>query len=282
LFDADAAAAVLSQVVSPVLAELRATYPSLPPLMVVGSICRDSLHAGLGHRGTLRRTDDLDIALALDGWHHFDELVSRLERVRSTSRVRFAVADHVVDIIPFGDAVEAPPGTVTPAARGDESMSVLGFRETYGAAMSLRLESGIVRVPTVAGFALLKLKAWIDRAPTGQYKDAADLATAMFWYQDDDAVTDRLYGDDLAVLTAADFESGEAAVALLARDALALLDRGARQDLVEAWRASEPARRLLADNLDGPALPRWPRRGEPDRLRYADRLARSIEERGRV
>ncbi len=69
---------MLEGVVAPVLRDLTNIYPDLPPVMVVGAVCRDALHMSAGHEHPLRRTDDLDIGLAIGSWDHFHNLTGRL------------------------------------------------------------------------------------------------------------------------------------------------------------------------------------------------------------
>lgn len=162
--------------------------------MLVGAVARHALHVAHGHTYPLRRTDDLDLALAVRGWDAFETLTSRLRPVRSsTSTIRYEIAGHRVDLVPFGKLVEQPDGVVTPVRRG-EAMSVFGFQDVYAAAHEIVLAGGLrARVPTVPGYAALKLKAWADRSAAHEYKDAADLAVAMHWYQDDPAVDARVW-----------------------------------------------------------------------------------------
>jgi predicted nucleotidyltransferase len=49
-------------------------------------------------------------------------------------------------------------------------MNVWGFAETFEAALPLRLpNAGTIRIPTLAGYAVLKLVAWLDRSTNGEY-----------------------------------------------------------------------------------------------------------------
>ena len=51
----------------------------------------------------------------------------------------------------------------------------------------------MVKIPSVAGLAALKLHAWFDRKERRTYKDAQDLALILAWYEEDDEIWDR-YG----------------------------------------------------------------------------------------
>lgn len=103
---------------APALREIASNHGGLPPIMLVGATCRDLLHAGHGFGGELRRTDDLDIGIAVGGWEQYEQLVSGLDPVSgSSSGIRYLVTGLPVDIMPFGENVEVPDGVVAPAAR---------------------------------------------------------------------------------------------------------------------------------------------------------------------
>ena len=235
MIDVARAHGMLEHVVAPVVEVLADLSPGLPDVLVVGAVCRDALHIAAGHDPSqLRITDDLDIALAVDGWDHYEALTARLEAVAGAgSAIRYRVAGHVVDIVPFGDAVESPDGVVTPTRR-DTSMSVFGFQDVYSSAYQVLWGGSVtLRVPTIPGYTLLKLKAWADRAVAHQYKDAPDIATAMYWYQeDDDLINARLWESSRGheLLGEVEFDVPEAAVRLLVSDARALLTGDRQKD----------------------------------------------------
>ncbi|MGP6174626.1 hypothetical protein [Corynebacterium sp. A21] len=107
---------------------------------------------------------------------------------------RIDVNGAPIDLVLFGE-VENPPGEVS----GDDShvLNVAGFREVFGKAEDLPLTDEIsVKLPSVPGFAGLKLHAWFDRWPAGKYKDASDLALILSWYEDDN---DKLWDRYLAL-----------------------------------------------------------------------------------
>lgn len=248
--------------------------------MVIGAVCRDALHAGLGYTTPLRATGDLDIGLAVGSLAEYEALAARLEPVASTSGIRFLVAGSLVDLVPFGTSVKAPDGVVAPH-RHDGTMSVFGFQDVYDAAATVTLAQGSVRLPSVSGYALLKLKAWADRSPDGQYKDATDLACAMYWYLDRDvndlakSVWNRLWDTEpgRAHYEAAEHEAGEATVRLLVDDALAPLPSHRRDELRSAWDRVDHAR--FAANLVNDMLTGWPRRRDERLARYA-RAVRAV------
>jgi predicted nucleotidyltransferase len=227
----------LLDLVDSVVRELLATSPQLTAddVMLVGAGCRDLLQSALGHGFPLRATEDIDLGLAVSNWSAYDELTENLPAAGDTG-IRYRVGGVVADLMPFGP-VENPPGKVTPAARR-EPMSVWGFTEVFEAAVSLPLSSGtVIRLPTVAGYTALKLAAWLDRSDYGQYKDASDIATAIFWYARSLDVESYLYEDEqgLSILLREDSDSWAAAAHVLGRDVAAVIGPDRRAELAQRW-----------------------------------------------
>ncbi|MEZ0165753.1 hypothetical protein AB2L27_13410 [Kineococcus sp. LSe6-4] len=79
---------------------------------------------------------------------------------------------------------------------------------------------GAIKVPTAPGYGVLKLAAWLDRSPQHITKDASDLAVVARWYENRNDLTDELYGTDegAEILARFDYDPGDAAVSVLARD----------------------------------------------------------------
>ena len=254
----DAAGGVLSA-----LADLGATDVEV---MIVGAVCRDALHTALGMTEGLTVTSDLDLALGVGGWDDYEALTSQLERVRGAgSRIRYRIAGVLVDLVPFGH-VEEPRGEVV-LPEDVHRMSVFAFREVHARATPITLSGGAtLRLPSPAGYAALKLKAWVDRRPDHESKDGRDLGTAMSWYQHWGEVHDRLYaptaGDPAAqgVLESAGFAPEVGAVMLLGRDAMSVIGQERHDELRELWRTIDDD--LLATDL-GPRLGRGYGRGRP-------------------
>jgi len=266
----DKAEALVRQNVEDVVDALAAVSDPLPRVMLVGAVCRDALHLEHGHTTALRSTDDLDLALVVDGLDQFDQITSQLHRTPSTAgTVRYLIAGTAVDLVPFGEQVEDPDGTVTPR----EEMSVFGFQDVIASAHSVSLrQKHHVLVPTTAGYTVLKLKAWADRSAAGQYKDASDLAAAMFWYQNDPVTIDRLYSEnDLSHLESAEWDQDLAAVRLLIADALDTLTPPRQSELKNTWTALHGGDDLLATQLTNATLRAWPshRDAQSRRLEYA-------------
>lgn len=225
-------------------------------VMLVGAYCRDILRNASGQAAGLRTTEDIDFGLALADWASYDGLTERLEPTGDT-RIRYKVADVPTDLIPFG-SVERPPGTVNPPARED-SMGVLGFTEVFEASLPLTLpNAGTIRIPTIAGYAALKLAAWLDRSAYNRYKDASDIASVLHWYSELPEINTFLYdteeGVDLLVQEGADYPV--AAARVLGQHIAEVL--GSRTaDLTRRWPG--PQADSLYREMTATGAPSWPR-----------------------
>jgi predicted nucleotidyltransferase len=220
-----------------VVSELLVKSPQLQvqDLMIVGAHCRDILQSAMGQELALSATDDIDFGLALANWTAYDELTGKLDPTGHTG-IRYWVANVPTDLMPFG-AVEEPPGMVTPPAR-HESMSVWGFSEVFAVARPLELpRAGIIRIPTVAGYAALKLAAWLDRSAYGKYKDAADIATVLYWYSESPDIKERLWEAERGqeVLMQEEMDDTVASARLLGEDIAEAIGTARLSELAERW-----------------------------------------------
>lgn len=153
--------------------------------MLVGARCRDIHQQKYRDRPAARTTDDIDFALAIETW---DDFLTLQKQFPSSLKMwqRIDVQGIPIDLVPFGN-VENPPGEVS--VDDGHVLNVAGFREVFGQAEDLPLTDKIsVKLPSVPGFAGLKLHAWLDRWPLGKYKDASDLALILSWYEEDDDI----------------------------------------------------------------------------------------------
>lgn len=206
-------------------------------VLLVGAGCRDILHSALGHTFALRATTDTDLGVAFSDWALSERIDKQFRRTGSTG-IRYLIDGLPVDIMPFG-GVEQPRGISRPRPRG-EDLIVFGFSDVYERAETLILPTGSsVRIPSPAGFAALKMRAWVDRSVYGEDEDARDLALAAFWYQESPAVNTFLYETEagLEVLESSSWDVEVAATRILARDVLGQLQPANGHDLAERWSA---------------------------------------------
>lgn len=162
-------------------------------LMLVGARCRDLLNYRCGLASPGRTTHDTDIAVAVASWDEF-ECISANFPSQADAWQRVTVDGIPVDIVPFGD-LEEPPGHIGGIDDSEPwGMDVSGYGRVFATADEVVIDSvGTLKIPTAAGFALLKFFAWLDRGPRRIHKDASDLSLILFWYYQD---TDYLYEED--------------------------------------------------------------------------------------
>ncbi len=204
-------------------------------IMIVGAGCRNILHEALGHTFEMRSTTDTDLGITLSDWSVI-ERIDECFTATGNNGIRYWIDGLPVDILPFG-AIEDPSGISTPATRG-EGLVVFGFSEAYAHSCELVLPNNrAIRIVSVAGYVLLKLKAWIDRSPHFEDKDAKDLALAAYWYRESELVEKRLWGqENILYIESAGFDLGLASSRLLGYDAGMLLEKDQRILLLEQWR----------------------------------------------
>ena len=194
---------------------------------VVGAMARDILLAGVFGLSAGRATRDVDLAVAMKGWPEFEAMKARLVETgafRSDDRIAQRLyylpglaGRGSLDLIPFG-GVEQRGSAIAWPPNGAVVMSVAGYSETFASAVLVELEPGFaVRVASLAGLAILKLIAWMDRG-AGDPRDAIDLATLLRQYGTA-GNEDRLYGAEIGVLEAANYDFDLAGARLLGMDA---------------------------------------------------------------
>jgi predicted nucleotidyltransferase len=143
---------------------------------------------------------------------------------------------------------------------------VWGFSETFESAVPLRLPNArTIRIPTLAGYATLKLVAWLDRSAIGEYKDASDIATVVYWYSRSPEIETFAYeashGRDLLVLEELDLAT--VASRLLGEEIAGIIGRKRLGEFATRW-ASSP-RDLLYHYMTVTNAPGWT--GSEDRRR---------------
>lgn len=233
-----------------VVADVQAVAAAMDvPIMITGAFARD-LHIHYAHGiDTIRRTEDLDFALAVPDWPSFTNLKQQLletgefsEVPRAPQRLHHA-NDLPVDLVPFGGVESAsreihwPPG-------GELTMDVFGFKEVLAAAQQVRLPSGVeTAVVSLPALALLKIVAWQERHYRAPRKDAHDLMLIITNYLDC-GHQERLWTEFRAWTEEDDFDVTGAGARMLGVDIAALLDDAGRQRIIA----------IIAEQTDKEAL----------------------------
>ena len=213
--------------------------------MLIGAEARDILHAYLGHSFKNKATQDVDLAFLVPDWTAYEVLVDGLTPIPDTG-IAFRVAGMHVDVMAFG-SIESPQGKVTPPFRKADPLDVFGMSQVYASAHLASFGDGLeIRLPTVAGYVALKLKAWIDRSEVHNFKDAPDLGLALFWAAESPSFTERFW-TDLDLFSTWQTDVGLGGAALLGDDVRQVLGDAAGDHIAELF--TEESRDKLARAL---------------------------------
>lgn len=219
---------------------------------VIGATARDVILQACANTSAKRKTRDLDIAIAVNGWDKYDEikqiLTSNGFEKDDYYAQRFYFDGYEVDVVPFGaisgidDNIYWPPDETV-------AMSVRGFDEVLSNAISVNIdEEFIVNIAPLYGLFLLKLNAWLDRNLTTN-KDAEDM-----WYIIDNYYLANEYaGKHPEVYDLADFDFDIAGAYLLAHDIADLLDKNQvsyYRDVIDREVSLAEESRLIVQMLD--------------------------------
>jgi predicted nucleotidyltransferase len=224
------------------------------PFFLVRATARDFILDYCYGIKTTRMTRDIDLGVEIADWNQFTELSEALiatGRIFETrEKQRFLVGDVPVDIVPFGPVAGENKKIGWPPEH-EIFMSMLGFAEAYEYSLSVRLSTEpelIIKIPTLAGLALMKLISWNDRYPE-RPKDAEDFLFIMHHHYDA-GNTDRLYEEEIALLTAEGFDNQLAGIKLLGQDMARIADSAttmAIKEILDNETKDEGRYRLITD-----------------------------------
>lgn len=154
---------------------------------VIGATARDIILSNLHDLTPDRKTDDLDIAIAISDWSQFQSIEENLPKIEGFTKSieqkqRFIYKEiYVVDIVPFGDVAEDDGNIYWPP---DETiaMSVWGFPEVAESTINVEIDGEFsIRIASLPGLFILKLVAWKDRHLLSS-KDAYDMSLLLTNY----------------------------------------------------------------------------------------------------
>lgn len=131
------------------------------PYFVTGAMARDILLTGVFGIDTGRATRDVDIAIAVENWAHFEAIKTRLirrDRFEVTPKVaqrllfkhHAAQSGYPLDLIPFRGVEDATQSIAWPPER-TVVMNVIGYEEALAAAQPVEVAHGFI-VPLISGF----------------------------------------------------------------------------------------------------------------------------------
>lgn len=195
------------------------------PYIVVGATARDLLLHHVFGIPTMRATQDVDFAIAVESWEKFQNLRTallatdhfvpgRIEH-RLFLKTPHGITKIPIDLIPFGGVAEKD--TIAWPPDRDTVMTVAGFEDALAASAQVQVNAALsLPVASLAALAILKLFAWQDRKTND--KDALDLYRVISTYADA-GNTDRIYDSETSVLAQVDYDLEIAGAALAGRDA---------------------------------------------------------------
>ncbi len=105
------------------------------PFFLIGAKCRDLILEYLHDIDTIRATGDVDFAVCISNWSHFEELKKALlateafNKTRLFQRLNFK-SSLLVDLVPFGPVSGRNKKYSWPSKPGT-TMSTIGFEEAY-------------------------------------------------------------------------------------------------------------------------------------------------------
>ena len=151
--------------------------------MIVGAVARDIHFEHIWGIPTRRNTADLDLAVQVKDWSHFERLRAGLQASTlfspSDGRTERFLASNgtILDIIPFGGVARA--GEIIFWPPDQDAMSVMGVTDAFLHAATLELTGTDgptqVRVASIPGLVVLKIVAIFDRTEARVKKDTNDI-----------------------------------------------------------------------------------------------------------
>lgn len=153
---------------------------------VIGATARDIIMELHGEKSG-RRTQDIDIAIAVDKWEEFSTIEKEITQLSDFEKdpkqqQRFLyLTDFQLDVVPYGGITTAEDKIFWPP---DQSfaMTVLGFEEAERDLVRVKIDDTLeIDIVSLAGIFILKLVAWKDRHHKGN-KDADDMGFILLNY----------------------------------------------------------------------------------------------------
>jgi predicted nucleotidyltransferase len=160
------------------------------PFYVIGATARDIIMRQLIDAASQRRTQDLDIAIAIPNWEKFEEIskmliAAGLEKAKDR-HPHFYMGDYELDVVPYGGVAKEDDNIYWPPEE-DIAMSVKGFDEVLQDVITVNIDSKFdIKIVSLHGLFLLKLNAWLDRHHQTD-KDAEDMCFIIENYFDANA-----------------------------------------------------------------------------------------------
>jgi predicted nucleotidyltransferase len=210
------------------------------PYFLAGAMARDILLTYVFGIETGLATSDVDFGVTVGSWQQFSSIKNKLMKTgkftpdeKIEHRIYYKIqgdnTEYPVDIIPFGD-IESPPRSLAWPPDGSVIMNVIGYEEVLATATPAKIADDlIVPIASLPGLTVLKLFAWQDRHAETT-KDARDLAM-LFRHYHAAGNQDRIFGEELPVMEAVDYDLDLASPRLLGKDVSRLASAATLQQL---------------------------------------------------
>ena len=207
------------------------------PFFLIGAGARDLIFTAIFDIPTRRGTLDIDFAVRVKDWTHYEMLISALllsGNIRRDAKKmhRFVHKNGaLIDIIAFGD-LESPKGLIAWPPSGESAMSTVGFEEALSSAKVVRIAQNPpceIKVCTPPGLAIMKLISW-DEVYPARKDDANDIQYILTHYVDAGNEA-RLYGSDKDIAQSPDFDFSMASPRLLGRDMASIANESTLEEI---------------------------------------------------
>jgi len=199
------------------------------PFFIVGASARDFILKHDYGVNPSRITRDIDLGAKVENWEKFRSFVEALKDTGKFSNdgrqlQRYLFDSVIIDIVPFGPITDKNKRITWPP-ENEVFMSVVGFKEAYESAITVKLSNDPqfeVKLSTLPGLTLMKIISWNENYPV-RTKDAEDILLIMNEYGDP-GNKDRLFDEEEELLQIENFDTKHAGIRLLGRDMAEIAD----------------------------------------------------------
>ncbi len=203
---------------------------------VIGATARDIVLSGIHNQTAVRKTADLDIAIAIKDWDKFEQISKELcimegfkKDPEQTQRFTYQNV-YDIDIVPFGEIAKADKNIYWPPEE-EFAMSVVGFTEVANNTLDVTIDNEFtIKVASLPGIFILKLTAFNDRKNRTN-KDADDLAFIIKNYLNINI--ERAAADHYDIYEVEDFNTFIAGATLLGRDIKSII--GENEETIQTF-----------------------------------------------
>ena len=151
----------LNPLLKELLEELTKYFGSIgTEFYVIGATARDIILSGIHNQESGRKTDDLDIAIAIPDWNKFEEISTGLCMVdgfhkSKDQKQRFWYKRFFkLDIVPFGEIARADKNIYWPPEE-THAMSVVGFTDVAKHTLEITVDNSLkINVASLPGIFL--------------------------------------------------------------------------------------------------------------------------------